>query len=61
MHPSPPIFWRSSIVGCARKYKQSIKGVIKELYSEIVGFLVKKESHMTFDKAKIGKILKNGR
>ena len=45
MHPSPNIL-RSSIVGCAGKYKKSKKGV----------FLVRKGSHTTFNIVKKGKI-----
>src|SRR6218665_2638408 len=37
-----PNILRSSVVGCTRKYEQSKKGVMKELFSEIVVFLVKK-------------------
>ena len=40
MHP-PPNILRSSVVGCVRKYEQSKKGAIKELFSEILVFLVK--------------------
>src|SRR6218665_1444082 len=46
MHPSPNIL-RSSLVGCARKYEQSKKGVIKEFFAEI-GVLVRKGSYTTF-------------
>src|SRR6218665_4171128 len=49
---------RSSVVGCARKYEQSKKGVIKELFSEIVVFLVKKGTYTTFNTVKILKIWK---
>ena len=38
----PPNILRSSVVGCARKYEQSKKCVIEELFSEIGIFLVKK-------------------
>src|SRR6218665_3571224 len=55
MHPSPNIL-RSSVVGCAGKYEQSKKGVIKEFFSEIVAFLVKKGSYTTFNIVKKGKI-----
>src|SRR6218665_3715739 len=38
----------SSVVGCTRKYEQSFKkGVIQELFSEIVVFLAKKGSYTT--------------
>ena len=48
-HPSvPPIF-------CEVK-----KGVIKEFFSEIVVFLVKKGSYTTFNTVKIRKIRKKG-
>ena len=41
----PPNILRSSVVGCAQKYEQSKKkGIIKEFFSEIVVFLVKKGS-----------------
>src|SRR6218665_3474123 len=40
----PPNILRSSVVGCARKYEKCKKGVIKELFSEIGFFLVKKGS-----------------
>ena len=55
MHPSPNIL-RSSVVGCARKYEQSKKGVIKEFFSEIVVFLVRNGSYTTFNIVKIRKI-----
>jgi len=55
MHPSPNIL-RSSVVGCAGKYEQSKKGVIKEFFSEIVAFLVRKGSYTTFNIVKKGKI-----
>jgi len=48
MHPSPSIL-RSSVVRCARKYEQSKKGVIKELFSEIVVVLMRKGSYMTLN------------
>src|SRR6218665_370726 len=54
----PPNILRSSVVGCPRKYKQSKKGVIKEFFSEIVVFLVKKGSCTTFNTVKIWKIRK---
>src|SRR6218665_3129101 len=57
MHP-PPHILRSSVVGCARKYEQSKKGVINEFFSEIVVFLVKKGSYTTFNTVKIRKIRK---
>ena len=39
----PPNILRSSVVGCARKCEQSFKkGVIKEFFSEIAVFLVRK-------------------
>ena len=44
----PPNILRSSVGGCARKYEQSKKGVIKELFSKIGVFLVKKGPHMRF-------------
>src|SRR6218665_594661 len=53
----PPNILRSSVVGCARKYEQSFKkGVIKEFFSEIVVFLLRKGSYTTFNIAKIRKI-----
>ena len=39
----PPIFSEVLFVGCVRKCEQSKKGVIKELFSEIGDFLVKKD------------------
>ena len=42
VHPSPPIFSEVGFVECAQKLEQSKKGVIKELFSEIGVFLVKK-------------------
>jgi len=56
MHPSPNIL-RSSVVGCARKYEHSKKGV-KELFCEIGVFLVKNGSYTTFHTVKIRKIWK---
>jgi len=44
---------RSSVVGWARKYEQSKKGVMEELFSETGASLVKKGSK--YDR-KIGKI-----
>jgi len=55
MHPSLPNILRSS-VGCARKYEESKKRVIKEFLSEIVVFLVRKGSYTTFNIVKIQKI-----
>src|SRR6218665_1907842 len=53
----PPNILRSSVVGCARKYEQSFKkGVIKEFFSEIVVFILRKGSYTTFNVAKIRKI-----
>ena len=43
-------------VGCARKHEQSNKDVVKELFSEIGVFLVKKGSNTTLQAAKIWKI-----
>jgi len=56
----PPIFWRSTnVLLYVRETTNRVKkGVIKELYSETGGFLVKKGSYMTFVRAKIGKIWK---
>jgi len=48
MHPSTNIL-RSCVVGCARKYERSKKGVIKEFFSEIVVVLVRKGSYTTFN------------
>src|SRR6218665_1363846 len=58
MHPSPPNILRSSVVGCARKYEESKKGVVKEFFSEIMVFLVKKGSFTTFNRVKIRRIWK---
>src|SRR6218665_632354 len=44
-----PDILRSSVVGCARKYEQSKKGVIKEFFSEIVVVLVRKGSYTTLN------------
>jgi len=55
MHPSPPIL-REVVLSDARNCKQSKKGVIKEFFSEIVVFLVRKGSYRTFNTAKIRKI-----
>ena len=45
----PPNIQRSSVVRCVRKDEQSKKiGLIKEFFSEIVVFLLKKGSYMTF-------------
>ena len=57
----PPNILSSSVVGCARKYEQrGGKGVIKEFFSEIVAFLVKKvlavSLYTTFNTVKIRKI-----
>ena len=54
----PPIFLEVVFVGCARKYEQSKKGVIKELFFEISVFLVKKGSYndITHSTVKIGTI-----
>ena len=52
-----PNILRSSVVGWARKLEQSKKiGVVKEFFSEIVLFLVKKGSYMTFYTIKIRRI-----
>ena len=51
----PPNILRSSVVGCARKYEQSLKkGVIKQFFSVV--FHVKKGSYRTFNTVKIRKI-----
>jgi len=58
MHP-PPNILRSSVVGCARKYEESKKGVIKEFFSEIVVFSSEKRviyDNTTFNIVKILKI-----
>ena len=58
-HASVPTnILRSSVVGRARKYEQSKKGVVKEFFSEIVVFLVKKGSYTTFNRVKIRRIWK---
>ena len=55
-HASVPLnILRSSVVGCARKYEQSEKGVIKEFFSEIVVVLVRKGSFKTFNIVRYGK------
>ena len=55
MHWSPQ-FLRISVVGWARKLEQSKKIGVKEFFSEIVLFLVKKGSYTTFDTVKIRRI-----
>jgi len=57
MHWSPQ-FLRISVVGWARKLEQSKKIGVKEFFSEIVLFLVKKGSYTTFDTVKIRRIRK---
>ena len=62
----PPNILRSSVCGrCAQKHEQSTTSVIKELFSEIGAFLVKKGSYTTLHTVKTwkfwikkGKILK---
>ena len=54
----PPNILISSVVGCAQKYEQRKKRVIKEFFSEIVVFLVEKGSYMTFNTVKIWRIWK---
>src|SRR6218665_2539495 len=56
-HPFvPPNILRRSVVGWVRKLEQSKKiGVVKEFFSEIVLFLVKKGSYTTFYTEKIRK------
>ena len=46
---SPPNILRSSVVGCARKYEEIKKCVIKEFFSEIVVVLARKGSYTTFN------------
>jgi len=46
------------VCGCVRKYELSKKGVIRELFFEIVVFLVKKGSYKTFNTVKIWKMWK---
>ena len=54
-----PNILRSSVVGLARKHEQSKKiGIVKEFFSGIVFFLVKKGSYTTFYTVKIRGILK---
>src|SRR6218665_2190728 len=53
----PPNILKSSVVGRARKHEQSKKiGVVREFFSEIVVFLVKKWSYTTFYTVKIRRI-----
>jgi len=54
----PPNILRISVVGWARKLEQSKKIGVKEFFSEIVLFLVKKGSYTTFDTVKIRRIRK---
>ena len=54
----PLIFWEVVFVWFARKHEQSKKGVIKELFSEIGVFLVKKGLYTTLQAEKIWKISK---
>jgi len=59
MHPSTPIFLEV-VLSDARESTNRVKnGVIKELFSEIGVFLVKKGSYMIFHTVKIWKIWKN--
>jgi len=50
-----PIFWEVMFVRRARKHEQSKKGIIKELFSEIGVFLVKKGSYTTLHTVQIQK------
>ena len=53
----PPNILRSSVCRMRAKNTNRVKnGLIKELFSEIGVFLVKKESYMTLDTVKIWKI-----
>ena len=54
----PPNILRISVVGWARKLEQSKKIGVKEFFSEIVLFLVKKGSYTTVDTLKIQRIRK---
>ena len=58
MHPSPQYLGEVVLSDMCESTNRVKKSVIKELYSEIGCFHVKKGSYMTFDRAKIGKIFK---
>jgi len=58
IHPSPPIFWEVVLSDAHESTNRIKKGIIKELLSKIVVFLVKKGSYTTFNTVKIRKIWK---
>src|SRR6218665_1382676 len=58
MHRSPPIFRQVALSDARERMNRVKKGLIKEFFSEIVVFLAKKGSYMTFYRSKQRKIRK---